>query len=248
MVGDVRTLRGLASPQLGNTRDLFVYLPPSHGVGARRYPTVYMHDGQNLFDAATSFAGEWQVDETMEALAREGIEAIVVGVANAGGARGSEYSAAAGRGREYLRFLAETVKPLVDADFRTDPGRRTTGLLGSSLGGLISLYGVFLEPGVFGFAGAMSPALWWAKRAVFEIVERAPFADARIYIDVGETEIAGAPARTRAYVRDVRRMVELLETKGYGPDRLRYVLERGGTHHETAWARRLPEALRFLLA
>jgi len=246
-VGDVRVLRDVASPQLGNTRDLYVYLPPGHASGAGRFPVVYMHDGQNLFDDETSFAGEWQVDETMELLADEGTEAIVVGVSNADEARADEYSVAGGRGREYLRFLAETVKPLVDRDFRTLPGRETTGLLGSSLGGLISLYGVFVEPGVFGFTGALSPALWYARRAVFRIVDRAPFADARIYLDVGENELPGERAKTRRYVADVRRMVALLEAKGYGPDRLRHVFDPEGTHHERDWARRLPDALRFLL-
>jgi predicted alpha/beta superfamily hydrolase len=247
VVGDVRVLHDLHSPQLGNARDLYVYLPPGHAAGADRYPVVYMHDGQNLFDEETSFAGEWQVDETMEALAGEGIEAIVVGVANGGEERADEYSVARGRGRQYLRFLAETVKPLVDDDFRTLPGRETTGLVGSSLGGLISLYGVFVEPDVFGFAGALSAALWWARRAVFRIVERAPFADARIYVDVGEDELPGERAKTRRYVADVRRLVALLESKGYGPDRLRHVVEPRGTHHERDWGRRLPDALRFLL-
>jgi predicted alpha/beta superfamily hydrolase len=247
VVGDVRVLRDVASPQLGNTRDLYVYLPPGHAAGAGRFPVVYMQDGQNLFDDETSFSGEWRVDETMEMLAREGIEAIVVGVSNADEARADEYSVARGRGREYLRFLADTVKPRVDRDFRTLPAREATGLVGSSLGGLISLYGVFLEPGVFGFAGALSPALWYARRAVFRIVGRAPFADARIYLDVGEDELPGERAKTRRYVADVTRMANLLESKGYGPDRLRLVVEPGGTHHERHWARRLPDALRFLL-
>src|SRR5438132_2612659 len=223
VVGDVRVLRELESPELGNTRDLFVYLPPSHAAAGRQYPVVYMQDGQNLFDDATSFAGEWRVDETMEALADEGIEAIVVGIANSGAGRGPEYSVAAGRGAAYLRFLAETVKPLVDGDFRTRPDRAATGLLGSSLGALISLYGVFVEPDVFGFAGALSPALWWGRRAAFGVIERAAFADARIYMDVGGDELGDA-AKTRRYVRDVGRMVRLLERKGYGPDRLRFLV------------------------
>src|SRR5262249_21960453 len=123
VAGDVRILRELASPELGNARDVYVYLPPSHGTDERRYPVIYFQDGQNLFDDATSFAGEWRVDETLETLAAEGLEAIAVGIANAGSARPAEYSAATGdRGRDYIRFLVETVKPLVDADFRTEPG------------------------------------------------------------------------------------------------------------------------------
>src|SRR2546423_11474896 len=139
VVGDVRVLRGVANPPLGNARDLYVCLPPSHARGRRRYPVVYMQDGQNLFDEETSYAGEWRVDETMAALAADGIDAIVVGIPNAGDDRFAEYSVARGRGAEYLDFLAETVKPLVDAQFHTAPAREATGLGGSSLGALISL-------------------------------------------------------------------------------------------------------------
>jgi predicted alpha/beta superfamily hydrolase len=197
-----------------------------------------MHDGQNLFDDATSFAGEWQVDETMEALAGEGLEPIVVGIANAGDDRAAEYAVDGGRGADYLDFLVETVKPLVDAGFPTLPGRETTALVGSSLGGLISLYGFFLRPETFGLAGAMSPALWWAKGAVLETVQRAPFVEGRIYMDAGATERAA----------NFKRMVTLLEAKGYGPDRFRHLVDPGGTHHGSSWARRLPAALRFLLS
>ena len=119
VVGDVRVLRDVASRELGNTRDLYVYVPPSHARGGRRYPVLYMQDGQNLFDEDTSYSGEWRVDETMETLAGEGLQAIVVGIENAGHDRVAEYSVAKGRGADYVRFLVETVKPLVDSAFRT---------------------------------------------------------------------------------------------------------------------------------
>src|SRR5262245_49785410 len=119
IVGDVRLLRGLASPQLGNERDLYVYVPPSYPRETRHYPVLYLQDGQNLFDEATSYAGEWRVDETMAALAEEGLEALVVGIENAGDARVAEYTMTQGRGADYLRFLVETVKPAVDSEFRT---------------------------------------------------------------------------------------------------------------------------------
>jgi predicted alpha/beta superfamily hydrolase len=171
-----------------------------------------------------------------------------VGIPNGGEARASEYSVSSGRGADYLRFLVETVKPLLDGDFRTLSGRLHTGLVGSSLGGLISLYGLFLQPEVFGFAGAMSPAFWWGRRALFKALERAPFVDARIWMDIGKTELPEDRTQTRVYVRDFERMVGLVQAKGYGDDRLRYVVEPGGTHHESAWTRRLPDALPFLLA
>ena len=259
VVGDLKVLTGVDSPQLDNRRDLLVYLPPSHGTGKRRYPVIYLHDGQNLFDAQTSFAGEWRVDETMEGLSREGIEAIVVGIPNSGEERLDEYSpfidpTSGGRGDLYLSFIIETVKPLVDASFRTLTGRTHTGIMGSSMGGLISLYAYFRHPEVFGFAGAMSPAFWFAKGAIYDTIQKAAFSPGRIYIDAGTREHGegrrwiSLPWRSRRYYAGVRRMNRLLARKGYRPRRdLLYVEEKWANHEEAAWARRLPQAIRFLL-
>ena len=247
VVGTVKVLRDVESPQLGNRRDVFAYLPPSYGEGERRYPVLYMHDGQNLFDARTAFSEEWHVDATMEeAASRTGLEAIVVGIPNAGEARLDEYSPFAaekggGRGDAYLEFLVDTLKPLVDAEFRTLPGRGSTGILGSSMGGLISLYGFFRHPGTFGFAGAMSPSLWFASGAVFDFVREVQPPEGRIYLDVGSHE--GMEA-----VFDARRMRKLLIRKGYDTNRVfRYLEEPGAKHTEAAWARRLGGALHFLV-
>ncbi|MGH2538781.1 MAG: alpha/beta hydrolase [Candidatus Promineifilaceae bacterium] len=262
VVGRLKVLPGLASPQLGNRRDLLVYLPPSYGLAGRRYPVLYMQDGQNLFDAATSFAGEWQVDETMETLSLEGIEAIVVGLPNAGAERLDEYSPfrvarlGGGRAQAYLNFLIETVKPLIDADFRTCPQRERTGIVGSSLGGLIALYAFFAQPETFGLVGAMSPSLWFGRAAIFDFVQGAPLLPGRIYLDAGTREVGSGrgglswrTAGSRRYYAGVRRMQRLLVKKGYRPRRdLLYVEEKEAGHEEAAWARRLPRALRFLLA
>ena len=260
VVGNLKVLKKVPSPQLGNRRDLLVYLPPSYEGSDRHYPVLYMHDGQNLFDRATSYAGEWQVDETLEALAKEGIEAIVVGVPNVGTQRMVEYNPyddpheGAGRGEAYVAFLVETVKPLVDAAFRTLAGRDHTGVMGSSMGGLISLYAFFRHPEVFGLVGAVSPALG-PGRAIFSYVEGAPFVAGKVYMDVGSREGAGLEENihlvgvfSRVYQAGVRRMRDVLVRKGYrlGADFL-YVEEKRAFHHESAWARRLPAALRFLL-
>jgi predicted alpha/beta superfamily hydrolase len=243
VVGDVRVLCDVESSQLGNARDLYVYLPPSHGDG-RKFPVLYMHDGLNLFDETTSNSGEWRVDETMEELAGEGIEAIVVGVPH-GPDRRHEY---AGEGADaYLSFLVETVRPLVEASFDVDTRREARGLVGSSLGGVVSLHGLFAHPDVFGLAGVLSPAFWWNDDRLFGFVERRPAPVARIYIDVGDDEDPDAVTRA-AYVDGFERMTALLRGKGYDETSLRTVLDRGGKHHESVWARRLPGALRFLLA
>jgi predicted alpha/beta superfamily hydrolase len=237
VVGDVRVLRGVAE------RDLFAYLPPSHGGGAR-FPVVYMLDGQNLFDDATAHSGtEWQVDETLEELAREGIEAIVIGIPAApGDGRGEEYSGT--KVEQHLAFVAETVRPLVEASFDVDSRRERTGIAGSSLGGVASLHAVYTRPETFGFAGVFSPAFWWTgDDRWFDLIGQTAAPTARIYIDVGDSEAPEA----RKYVDGFERMSDLLRLRGFDDGSLRAVLEPGGAHHETDWARRLPDALRFLL-
>lgn len=242
VVGDVRVLRDVESPQLGARRNLYAYLPPSHGDG-RRYPVLYMHDGLNLFDEAMSNSGEWRVDETMEELAGEGIEAIVIGIPH-GPDRGREY---AGEDAEaYLAFLVDTVRPLIEGTFAVDARRESRGIAGSSLGGVVSLHGLFAHPDVFGLAGVLSPAFWWNGDRLFDLVERTPAPPARIYIDVGDDEDSDEKTQA-AYVDGYERMTALLRRKGYADESLRAVLDHRGKHHETVWARRFPEALRFLL-
>jgi predicted alpha/beta superfamily hydrolase len=266
VAGTLKVLAGLTGPQLADARDILVYLPPSYGDAGRRFPVLYMQDGQNLFDEATSYAGEWQVDETLEQLSREGIEAIVVGVANAVGIgnapnrRYAEYTPFAddqgegGEGDRYLAFLVESVKPCVDRAFRSAPGRDQTGIAGSSLGGLISLYAFFRYPQVFGLAGVFSPAFEIGAARFYPFMEQASFRGGKIYMDVGTLEARGLEPDpdvmqelSDLYLYDVRRMRDLLLAKGYreGQDLL-YFEEQGGIHHESAWARRLPAALKFL--
>jgi predicted alpha/beta superfamily hydrolase len=233
-------------------RRLLALLPRSYEASSRSYPVLYMHDGDNLFDEPASFAGEWRVDETMDLLADEGIEAIIVGIPNAGRLRMREYVPwtgpdLEGKGEDYLRFVIDVVKPRIDASFRTERGPRHTGLMGSSLGGLISLFGVCRHPDVFGFAGVMSPALSWPDGEVFPFLETAPCADARIYMDVGTKEIPGDPDQSAAYVAAYDRAVAILQARGATKETFRTVIANGASHDERAWARRLPGALRFLL-
>lgn len=248
VVGTVKLLKQLRSPQRENQRDIFVYLPPSYDAGEQqRYPVIYMHDGQNLFDQATSFADEWHVDATMEVASEAGLEAIVVGIPNMGEERCNEYSPftdakhGGGCGDAYLDFVIETLKPLIDKDFRTRPEREHTGIAGSSMGGLISLYAYFRHAEVFGFAGIMSPALWFAGRAIFGYLEAPTVVPRRLYLDVGTRE-------GEMELTDVRRLRDQLVGKGFQPGRdLLYVEEHGGRHTEAAWARRLRKELQFLL-
>ncbi|WP_233498181.1 alpha/beta hydrolase [Meiothermus sp. QL-1] len=254
VVGEVWVFEGLRSPELGNQRDIRVYLPPSYRQSERRYPVLYMHDGQNLFDEATSYVGEWQVDENMEALAREGLEAIVVGIPNMGLERLDEYSPfrdpryGGGRGARYLRFIVETLKPFIDDELRTLPGRAHTAIAGSSMGGFISLCAYHLYPQVFGGAGVMSPSFWFAEGAIYHLVEKTPRAPGRLYMDVGHLELSLSGVDSRRYLEDVRRMHRLLLQKGWrlGVD-YHYLEDPAGAHHEAHWARRFPGMARFLL-
>ncbi len=261
VVGNILIAQDVYSPQLYNKRDIVIYLPPSYKYSDKRYPVIYMHDGQNLFDNATSFAGEWLVDETLERLAlNEGLEAIVVGIANNGNKRLDEYSPfvdhsyGGGEGNRYVSFIANTLKPLIDNQFRTLPQRRKTGIMGSSMGGLISLYAFFYREDVFGFVGAMSPSLWFARGAIYSYIESASFLPGKVYLDAGTRELGGSAQaltsrkRSRNYYAGVRRMKRLLVRKGYRPVRdILYVEEKWANHGEEAWARRLPAAIRFFL-
>jgi predicted alpha/beta superfamily hydrolase len=241
VVGTLLVLPRWYSPQLQNDRAIYVWLPPAYYTSAKRFPVIYMHDAQNVFDRHTSFGGEeWEADETLTRLSAEGREAIVVALPHMEKERLREYNPFPkvwrGRGHEYAQFIVETVKPKIDQDFRTRPERAATGLVGSSMGGLISLYAFFAYPNVFSFVGAMSPAFWVAHGSIYAYVRNAPYVPGRIYLDHGTLE------------NTARRMQVLLEEKGYHPpDTLKYVREEGGEHRESAWARRLPEALRFLL-
>jgi len=241
IAGTVRVLPDFSSDSLGNQRDISVYLPPSYDHAQRHYPVIYFQDGQNCFDRATSFAGvEWGVDETLQHLAGEGLEVIAVGIPHAGEARVREYNPFAnvwrGEGEAYLDFLLTSLKPVIDRDFRTLPDRRHTGIFGSSMGALISLYAFFRHPYAFGMVGAMSPAFWVGHGAIYRYVEQAMFNDGRIYLDNGTREMSA------------RQMHRLLVQRGYQDEaNLRYVIEKEGEHTESAWARRLPDALRFLL-
>lgn len=229
----------LPIPQLETTRRVSVLLPPSYFTSDRRYPALYMHDGQNLFDAAEAYGGvEWGVDESMAALAEEDIEALVVAIDHGGETRISDYNPfGAGAGKHYLTWLLGDLKPLIDGEFRTQPERESTYMGGSSMGGLISLYALFHAPEIVGGVIAMSPSLWVHRFAILDDARLAPLDGARVYLDHGTREQSARP------------MLQALQARGMvDGENLIFVSEKGGKHTEEAWARRFPNAVRFLLA
>lgn len=252
LTGNVTTIEAFPAPELGGTRRLWLYLPPGYDTSGRRYPVLYMQDGQNLFDVATSFAGEWEVDESLDTLAREGRlpGLIVVGVDNAGEARLDEYSpwrdrqlGKGGLGDAYLQFLIHTLKPHVDRTWRTLPDALHTGIAGSSMGGLISLYAGLRHPEVFGRVGAFSPTFGFAARRPLRFVRdaRAQIPQ-RVYLDMGAEE-TGHPAHDRELVELTRAAATSLVDGGF---EVRLVVDAHGRHHESSWAARFPEAVTWL--
>ena len=230
-----------------------------------------MHDGQNLSDPGTAFAGTWELDATLERLAERGIEAIVVGVHNVGVDRLAEYSPfpdrrhGGGDADAYLAFLAQSLKPRIDRTFRTRPERDATVMLGSSMGGLVSLYAFFRYPSVFGRAGVMSPSIWFGQGAVLDFIEEARTPPGRAVSGrrharrrrhaagraprrpaAGQEGLRARPPRAACRVR-CRRGPDR-RTTHEGKPRLRYVEHAGGRHNEADWASRLEGALEFLLA
>ena len=239
--GRLVVLPSVHSPQLDNRRDLYIYVPAAPALGGTGYPVIYMQDGQNLFDPALSFAGTWGVDKALTWASRRGLDAIVVGIPNMADARIAEYNPFGEAGDRYLDFVTHTVKSIVDAQFPTLPDRRHTGIAGSSMGGLISLYAFFRYSDSFGFAAALSPSLWFADGALLDLVARAPRVPGRLYLDVGMRE-------GQQTVALGRRLRDLLLAKGYEGGRdFRWVEDKDGVHHESAWGRRFREALPFLL-
>jgi predicted alpha/beta superfamily hydrolase len=246
----VKILAPMAMPGLGRERIVRVYTPPGYASSRKRYPVIYMHDGQNLFDDATSFVGEWGVDEAMDAMAKEGFEAIVVGIDHGDAHRMVEFTAwpqaqhaPVPEGREYLRFVVQVVKPWIDAHYRTRPRRADTAIMGSSLGALISHDAAFEHARVFSKIGEFSPSYWYAPAAYELSAKQKLPAGTRFYLLVGDHEGEGKGAQ-ETVDNAVRMEAQLRRDQPAAGLRLRIV--PGGEHNERFWRAEFPAALRFL--
>jgi len=256
--GDLR-LHEFRSRTFRNTRFLRVWLPPGYedpSNAGRRYPVLYLNDGQNLFEPNTSFTGvEWQVDETADRLIREGVvpPMIFVGMDNATKHRFREYMPHRSlhpvmlrvQGTRYPTFLTREVMPFMARNYRVASGPENTGLGGSSLGALISIFTAAVCPGMIGRLLIESPSLWASNRQLIRESRNVRRWPERVFLAAGTTEV-GPKDRDQSVVDDVREMAGILRRAGLDEKRLRLVIEEGGTHHESAWARRFPEALAFL--
>jgi len=253
MLGPLRyKVHSFHSAILPDDRLVSVYLPSMYvEEPARRFPVFYLHDGQNLFDGRTSYVPgcTWRAHSTADELSASlAIEPVIlVGIANTGLRRMAEYTPTrdfkmgGGDGPKYGRLIAEELKPLIDAEYRTLLSPRHTGLGGSSLGGLISLYLGFMYPDVFSKLAAMSPSLWWDHRSILNLPFRSRTKpDLKIWLDMGSAE-------GLRHVRDADLFYKTLLQQGWNAETdVTYRRVEGGLHNEEAWASRFGDVLRFL--
>lgn len=252
--GVIETLPAVRSEALGNSRDVLVYLPPQYKTDPRRrFPVMYLHDGQNVFDGATSFIPnqEWKADEAAQGLIESGLiePLILVAIPNMGLERGNEYlptlremqgQSVGGKADLYLKFVAHELKPLVDAKFRTKPGREDTALCGSSFGGIATLHLGLKAPEVFGKLAVVSPSVWWDDRVILKAIRAFKGPRPKVWVDMGTNE-------GKQGVEDARALRDALIQAGWtGGKDLLYFEDGFAGHNEAAWARRFPLILTFL--
>jgi len=219
-----------------NSHKVWIYIPPNYDKSSKKYPVIYMHDAQNLFDAATSYAGEWQVDETLNKLyEKTGKGFIVVGIENGGAERINEYTPwknekyGGGKGAIYMDFIVNSLKPYIDANYRTKKQQKHTGLIGSSLGGLISYYGGLQYPKTFGKIGALSTSFWFSEKVVDFTQENGNLKNVKLFLLVGGKEGDDMD-------KDTQKMEKLLLKTGFNSKNLKTKINPEGKHHEAFWS------------
>src|SRR5438874_2277743 len=224
-------------PQLNRKRRVWIYLPPSYSSSNKKYPVLYMHDGQNVLDESTSFAGEWGVDETLDSISGRKKEIIVVAIDHGGAKRVNEYCPydmkkfGKGEGDQYVNFLVRTLKPFIDKKYRTEKDRQNTFIAGSSMGGLISMYAVLKYPKVFGGAGVFSPAFWVGPKIFDDIETKGKKVNSKIYFYCGKQE-------TETMVPDMEKAFERM--RKVSRSRMACVVRPDGNHAESTWREEFP--------
>jgi len=233
-----------ALPQLGRTRRIWVYLPKEYAASGKKYPVLYMHDGQNLFDNATAFAGEWGVDETMDSIKNP---CIVVGIDNGGVKRMNEYNPnntkqfGKGEGKAYLSFIVNNLKPFIDKKYRTLADREHTYMAGSSMGGLISFYAGLYYPGTFGVLGVFSASFWVApqiRTQIQQLARKTSHAGQKYYFYAGGGEDKAMVTGMNAVAREIKKAANPASTVVVNPQ---------GQHNETSWGKAFPEFYKWIL-
>jgi len=241
-------------PQLNRDRKIWIYLPPTYKVTTKKYPVIYMHDGQNLFDNATSFSGEWEIDETLNQLYKEnGFEIIVIGINNGGKKRLDEYSPwknekyGGGEGEAYVEFITQTLKPYVDKNYRTKSNKEHTAIMGSSMGGLISFYTALKYPNVFGKVGVFSPSFWFSEKSYAYAKTYGTIKNTKMYFLAGGKEDGNtAFEEIGQTVKNMNTMVEVLQKKAVKSSSITSKIVPEGEHNEKLWKNEFKEAVQWL--
>lgn len=237
-------------PQLNRYRKIWLYLPPDYNTSDKKYPVLYLHDGQNLFDSSTSFSGEWGIDETLNNLHNRGdFGAIVIGIENGGADRINEYTPwvnskyGGGQGDAYVQFIVETLKPFIDSKYRTLTEAKYTVLGGSSLGGLISIYGVCKFPNVFGKILNFSPAYWINEPELNSFIQNQniDLINQKIYTIAGQKESA-------TITTEVNSVQDELLAKNISASHSLIKIDADGTHSESYWNREFGAAYQWLFS
>lgn len=235
----------MKAPQLNTDKKIWVYLPKDYQNSQKAYSVIYMHDAQNLFDAKTSYVGEWEVDEYLDSLSEH--KAIVIGIEHGNEKRINELTPysnetyGGGQGDAYLDFIINTLKPHVDSTYRTLSDAKHTTIFGSSLGGLISFYAIVKHPDVFGNAGIFSPS-FWINPEIYALVESTKIPESsRFYFAIGSDE------GDKDMVPDEKEMVALLKRKGVSEDNVVNKIVEGGKHSEAFWSAYFPDAYQWLI-
>ena len=223
----------IEAPQLNATKKIWIYLPKNYDTTKKKYPVIYMHDAQNLFDATTSYIGEWNVDEKLDSL---NAQVIVIGIEHGGEKRLSELSPyknekyGGGNADNYLDFIVTTLKPYVDKTYRTKTNAKNTAVIGSSLGGLVSYYTILKYPEVFSKAGIFSPSFWFNRKEIVELTEKTKNLKTKIYFLCGDNE------GDSDVISDLNKIDDLISEKRCECKNLtKKTIVKGGQHNEKLW-------------
>lgn len=234
----------IEAPQLKTTKKIWVYLPKNYSENTKKYPVIYMHDGQNVFDAKTSYVGEWNVDETLDSIAAQ---VIVIAIEHGGEKRIDELTPfkhekyGGGNADNYLDFIVSTLKPYVDKTYRTKTNADNTCLWGSSLGGLVSFYGALKYPKVFGKVGCFSPSFWFGRKEIFELMKNTKSFKTKVYFLCGNNE------GDDDMVRDLNAMEYEVNTKRCECQKKnKKIIVEGGQHNEKLWREGFKKAYLWL--
>jgi len=241
-------------PQLNRKRKIWLYLPPDYHTSQKKYPVIYMHDGQNLFDEKTSFSGEWGVDETLNQIFEEkGVGIIVIGIDNGGDKRLDEYSPwknikyGGGEGDAYVDFIVKTLKPYVDNKFRTRLDKSNTAIFGSSMGGLISFYATLKYPDIFGKSGVFSPSFWFSEQSFVFTKSKNNLNHNKIYFLAGDKEGDNvAFNEITQTVKDINSVITILKKQGFDSKNIKETVVQGGKHNEKMWRENFKNAVLWL--